>query len=555
MPAASAFLSFAHPLVLLALLPWAALTLYLLTSRRRIVIVPFLPLWPSSAGLSDRPRSWQRPPVALVAALAAALVAILAAAGPRRSALGTSRPVVIILDRGITMSARQGNVRRFQNLVDEASAAILARLGDGPTDLYVIPSGQRVNIERRDLATITFQIGPTAVDTQAVVADAVRALANPQAIVLLVSDQKINESNDRLVQIAPSGELQNVGVSEFSVRSSPTPSAMVRIRNDSPATQAALRVGSADPVSIALPPRGKAQNYFVDLPNAPNVIEATLTPGGDIDAADRAWAVRGQGWPALAESSPLPPELQRMVEVYTRERPPSEAGRTSITITSLANPALPNQIAVDVLSDDAGATTPAPSGAPQTQSHPITAGIDFSAALTQAQLAQAQPPAGFQPLVRAGDQTVVAIRDNPARQAWIGFRSTAWAATPDFVVFWTKLFDWLGQGDGEYRSVSPQSLAAGWQPLDSPLPLPQATGFAPNNGLWPGLYRRGNELLAVNAPPLAIAPAMTADWPSKLAAVAGGETASTGSLSPVLLIVALGTAVVAALCWPRRWGT
>ncbi|MGA2230919.1 MAG: hypothetical protein ABSH22_08465 [Tepidisphaeraceae bacterium] len=547
-----ASLTVSHPIALLALLAWGALVIYLLTGRRRVVMVPFLPLWPASSGLSDQRESWQWPPLAVAAALGAALLAIVAAAGPTRYGTGTSRPVVVILDRGATMSARQGDGRRFQAIVATVSDRLTALLGTGSADLIVIPSGERETIDRGDLSRLVSQIGPTAVDTRAAIADAVKgALGNSRAVVLLFSDQKIAISDDRLVQIAPTGKIENVGIAGFSVRAAPVAQAMVRVVNQSPATQAVLHVGAADAVSIVLPATGTAADYFVNLPDAADVVEATIGPGGDIDADDHAWAVRGEGWPKLTQATPLPAELERMVEVYGRHRPTGEDARI-VTVTSLESPAPVGQIAAEVLSDDV-VNTPAPSGAAQWQPHPITEGIDFNTGMAGAQLAQA-PPAGFHTLVSVAGRATVAVRDEPARQVWVGFRSADWAATPGFVVFWTKVFDWLGEGDASYRWVTVGQLGADWQPVDSGDPVTRGSGFAPNNGLWPGQYRRGSDTVAVNAPLISIDPADAGDWESKVAVVANEQATGVADATVPLVLAAIVLCLLAAIFWPQFKG-
>jgi hypothetical protein len=326
---------------------------------------------------------------------------------------------------------------------------------------------------------------------------------------------------------------------------------MVRVVNQSPATQAVLHVGAADAVSIVLPATGTAANYFVNLPDVPDVIEATIIPGGDIDADDHAWAVRGVGWPKLTQATPLPAELQRMVEVYGRHRPTGEDARI-ITVTSVESPAPVDQIAAEVLNDDV-VTVSAPTGAAQCESHPITEGIDFNTAMAGAQLAQA-PPAGFHTVVSVAGRARVAVRDEPARQVWVGFRSTEWAATPNFVIFWTKVFDWLGGGDASYRSVTAGRLGADWQPMDSGEPVVRSSGFAPNNGLWPRLYRRGADTMAVNTPLIGIDPADGGDWENKLAVVANEQATGVADATVPLVLAAIVLCLLAAIFWPQFKG-
>jgi len=50
---------------------------------------------------------------------------------------------------------------------------------------------------------------------------------------------------------------------------------------------------------------------------------------------------------------------------------------------------------------------------------------------------------------------VVAIRQDPIRQVWVGFSSDQFQHRADFVIFWTAVFDWLGDGEPIYDSPIP----------------------------------------------------------------------------------------------------
>src|ERR671912_336797 len=100
---------FASPIWLALLLPlWAAVALWLMWSRRgERTDVPFLALWRGGGENSPREkRQFRPPPIALVAALAAALLAIVAAGRPMLPIAGAREGalVTILVDRGIKMS-------------------------------------------------------------------------------------------------------------------------------------------------------------------------------------------------------------------------------------------------------------------------------------------------------------------------------------------------------------------------------------------------------------------------------------------------------------------
>src|SRR5215203_5702993 len=98
-------MSFASPVWLLFLVPWGALVVWMLLGERQRVAVPFLALWSGPAGGPKRRRALARPPIALACALAALLCAIAGASGPTISFGRWGAKVVLILDRGVTMSA------------------------------------------------------------------------------------------------------------------------------------------------------------------------------------------------------------------------------------------------------------------------------------------------------------------------------------------------------------------------------------------------------------------------------------------------------------------
>ena len=49
------------------------------------------------------------------------------------------------------------------------------------------------------------------------------------------------------------------------------------------------------------------------------------------------------------------------------------------------------------------------------------------------------------------DHLAVAVRESPVRQVWIGFTLIRILRTSDFVVFWTNVFDWIGQAQDGWQ--------------------------------------------------------------------------------------------------------
>src|SRR5688500_655357 len=99
-------MSFLSPIWLLGLLPWMAVVVWLFRGRRTRVNVPFINLWRGDVTGPRPKRSWEKPPLALAAALLAILLALLAAARPVWQTRTESRTITIIVDRSVTMSAR-----------------------------------------------------------------------------------------------------------------------------------------------------------------------------------------------------------------------------------------------------------------------------------------------------------------------------------------------------------------------------------------------------------------------------------------------------------------
>src|SRR5438477_11767647 len=86
-------MSFASPIWLALLLPWVALSIWLLWMRYSGTRVPFLELWRGPIEPSRATRRFHLPPLALIALVAAMLLAVLAAARPTwRRQIATPSP-------------------------------------------------------------------------------------------------------------------------------------------------------------------------------------------------------------------------------------------------------------------------------------------------------------------------------------------------------------------------------------------------------------------------------------------------------------------------------
>jgi hypothetical protein len=144
---------------------------------------------------------------------------------------------------------------------------------------------------------------------------------------------------------------------------------------------------------------------------------------------------------------------------------------------------------------------------------------------------------------------LVAVRDTPVRQVWVGFRSPEFPTLKDFVIFWTNVFDWTGQGGDEFDSTPVQMIGPEWK-LQTPAP---AAGF----DIPPGVYRRPSDGarcamnaidVTFNAPP---SMQQAQPWRQKLASLARVHAAGR-ALQPALLLASMLLILAATMLWKRQ---
>lgn len=540
---------FYSPLWLVGLVPWAAVVLWLLWGRRRKTPVAFLDLWRGPALQKPAKRALQPPPFWMAMALLALLLALLGSARPvvrlRRVA---AAPITIIVDRGITMSALNGGEARFvaeSRLASKQLSAALPRLT--PVHLIVLPDERIQQTTLASWADYVSHLPPTALDTGAQLRQTIRdRLALSDEPLLVISDQPLETSSARVIQLAPGSSIENVGIVLLSARRTPRPQVMVRLRNDSSRARTTLSVKSgAERVTreIALPPTGQTRDYFFDLESADKVIVATIEDADDQPADNEAWLVREGSFPRIEPGGPLPPELARMVETFSRARPPANGAPTVKIVSTLLD--LPTDEPAVVVSSKAGALV---SGTPQATPDAITANVDWSAFPRQVRLT-GDPPAGWTPVLSIGNRVIVAQRASPARQAWVGFAPGTWAQSTDFVVFWANVFTWAGGGADRFAVHPLSAFEPGWKLTQEPArSVAQARRLTQVPGQWPGLYESADGTLrAFNAAmPPAHAPVKTpADWPARLKSLEGNRGGGW-ELAPALLALAVCFVAVAA---------
>jgi hypothetical protein len=536
---------FASPLWLLASVPWAGVALWLLWGRRPRTLVSFLELWRGPALQKPARRALQPPPIYLALVLAGILVALFAAAGPAFQTRRPGNPITIIVDLGMTMSA--SNPPRFVTASEVAKERIFGILSSAtPVELVLIPGGSTIVSTVGQWSEAITSIHPTAIDTRAAVDQMVRErLVNFAGTIVLISDHQPPSSDPRLIQFPPTGQVENVGIVSIAARQTPAPQVMVRVWTDSGRKSVRLRVESGSEraeQSVELPARGLVKDIFVDLPRLGDSIEASLDSHDDLPADGQAALVREGSFPRIEQHAALPSRLLRMVDVYSKLRPPGEGSQVVSIVTAEGEiPSAAPAVVVPLI-----ARVPA-HGIVTVTAHLITSAVNWNS-LALPVMATGDAPVGWQPVVKIGGRTIVAVRDGSVRDVWVGFDDARWATTPDYIVFWSNVFSWVGRGQERYTSSELGSWNNGWK-----LNAPQAATPTHIEGTWPGIYRTaGGAVAAFNAPalPIGLPPAEPSDWRLGLGAT-GRSGGGAYPLSTIGFLVAMAFLATAALTWKR----
>lgn len=535
-------MTFLSPLFLIGLIPWSAVSVWLLWGRRQRTDVPFLEFWREAAEETHAKRRMKVPPIAVALAIAAMLLSILAAAQPLVRGVGTSRGprITVIVDRGITMSATENQTIRFRAGADAAQDALI-ELGYHfePVDFLTVPGDSTPRVLWSDWTPAVASLAPTALDTSDTLRSTIAArLSAGDGMILVISDQELHRHDPRLIQISPERAPQDIAISTLSARATPRPEVMVRVRNATSQTSAPLIVRSgsqAQTRQIDLPPRGNDRDYFIDMPQLGDAVEAMLDVRDDISADNRAWLVRERSWPRIEVRDSIGPELGRMIDVYESRHAPSRASST-VSIASQLND-LPAKGPMVVVVPAALAPIAA---AIQIADHPITRDINWDA-LAPSLSWNADAPKGWQALVSVSGHTLVAARDEPSRQVWVGIGGTHWPASAEFVLFWANVLDWAGQGDERFSGRSLQELTSEWRPID-----------VSSRSAWgqPGIYENGSQRCAFNATVPELTPSPQTDWRRALASWSR-ETGRGIRLGPLAILLALTCLTASALTWRR----
>ncbi|MBC7785468.1 MAG: hypothetical protein H7144_16670 [Burkholderiales bacterium] len=504
---------FTTPIWLWLLVPWGMLALWLLFARAQFARVPTTQFWDANDPTQAVRRGIKRPPLAFLLLLLAMLLAILAAAGLGYRDPLRGRRITLIVDRGLatTTALNRDPDKIWEQVRAFASNGVLT-----PIDLVNVPDRSMKSTDLSDCITDLRSIKPIAIDTAPALHQMVAAeLARTDQQILVITGQQLQLADPRVTVIAPQTLIANAGIERFTVSDTEKPKAMIRVWNGTDIRHAVLRVDDVEQ-SVELPLRGGLQDYFMDLKTLGASVHAQLVVKDDIAADNHAYLVRSGVWPRLEARGALPAGLERMIAVYSRQR---AAGGDANKVIITSNPA---DVPAGVPSSNAPALI-VPAGIASVAGrievnidHKLGREVDWDRALINARCTPAVGD-GWQSLVRVGDQVLVAVRDRPARQLWVGIDSPEWAMRPDFVVFFTDVFDFLGGTARAYTSEPTRHLSKEWN----------RTEPVEDGGIecHPGIYRSRESALAMNCP--VIHPVPPQAMPSSTSP--SGETANAGS--------------------------
>jgi hypothetical protein len=129
---------------------------------------------------------------------------------------------------------------------------------------------------------------------------------------------------------------------------------------------------------------------------------------------------------------------------------------------------------------------------------------------------------------------------------WVGFDSTDFAGQAQFVVFWTNVFDWVGEGGETFSSASVDEIEPTWRLVE-----PTAGAYAPRMG--PGIYERLNGTVeAVSVGEVRLPRPAPSDWRQALDRIDLKQVTERRDMSLFALLAAMGLVVLALAFWPTR---
>ena len=393
-------MSFASPLALLLLVPYAAVAVLVWRRRRtgRATGVPFLALWDRSAATS-RPEV-ERPPWPVWLTLLATLLMLLAAAEP-------------LWDWGVR---RQVKLELVQ-APDADVADALATLADE--------------------ADVKLTVAQTStVDSSRVASVAFARQRDGATVVVAGAADRVREG-DRLRRLPPVPRAA-VGIGGLS-RSSDGRIAVELWRTAE--ADASLDLTVAGRVVAVDFGKSLTALMLVDGPSGPadDVIRVTI-------GAAAARLVRVNPWPDIDVRTDLSPAEERMIRAIRGERVPTAASELLAVVGPDDAETAGRAIVLPTLDDAAAAVALRPAVA--------LPPIDWDR-FRPFRVARMGPPGDdWRPVLVAGERPVVAVREGPggARQAWVGLSSPALEADVAYVQMWGALHGWLSRGGERWEA-------------------------------------------------------------------------------------------------------
>jgi hypothetical protein len=313
-----------------------ATVLYVLKLRRRVVAVPFAPLWDRIVGDQERTSLFSKLKrlLSLLVQLILLLLLALALGDPRTTAsIVHGRSLVVLVDASASMQATdvppeknrleaaKEEVRKIVRGLGGADRMLLAQM-----DAVVTPLGP-MSSDASELERALEQIAPT--DARADFARALRFAADALrgaegAEIVVVSDGKVGEAVDAsgVVRLGADVKLtflpigrgaRNVGITAFSVRRYPLDKSryevMLELTNTGPETEEIELSLLADPplvsggnagslvdvTKLRLRPKERMPRFYPSLSGVSRALEARITVAGEsadwLPADNRAFAL------------------------------------------------------------------------------------------------------------------------------------------------------------------------------------------------------------------------------------------------------------------------
>lgn len=317
-------LSFAQIAGIFGVIGAAMIGLYILKLRRRIVAVPFSPLWQKILRDKEATSLFSKLKRLLSLLLQLALLALLCLAlgDPRAAAtLIKGRNVVVLIDASASMQATDVSPTRLDHAKDEVKALIRGmggadRMLVAQMDAAITPlgpmSGDTSELER---AVDSVQATDARADFPRALRFATDTLKNvDNAEIVVVSDGNLGEATDAAgavhlgdakLSFLPIGKAKdNVAITEFSVRRYPLEKSRYEVMLE--VTNTGTEVADielsllgdgmiVDLTKLRLQPGEKLPRFYPNLSGASRTLEAKLGPIGetkdDLPADDHAYAL------------------------------------------------------------------------------------------------------------------------------------------------------------------------------------------------------------------------------------------------------------------------